>query len=181
MRIAALTLVLSVLAPASASAARFGEPPFTALSSSATCLRATGLPGELVRWTGTGASFLQAGPTGLTPGAEVPAGGQLVDCPVVASQPNGAGVLAFVRQDGGATPGVGVSLREPGGTWSPPATLEGAPPFAPPAVAVSERGDAVLAWAEPVGAFEKQTYRVRVARRPAGGAFRAPQTLATEK
>ncbi len=181
MRIVTPALVFAALAPASAGAAPFDEPPLEPVTGAATCLRATGAPGELVRWTSTGASFLQAGAGGVTPGAEVGAGRPLTDCPVVASQPNGAGLLAFVCQDAGAKPIVRVSLRAPGGTWSAPTTLAGAHPYAPPALAVSERGEAVLAWAEPVGAFQKQTYRVRVARRPAGGTFGVPQTLATQK
>ena len=46
----ALALVALVF-PASAAAAPFGELPFRPVAGSATCLRATGVPGELVRWT----------------------------------------------------------------------------------------------------------------------------------
>jgi len=60
MRVAVLTLALAGLAPAAASAAPFGEPPFTPVSGEATCLRATGVPGELVRWTSTGARLEEA-------------------------------------------------------------------------------------------------------------------------
>jgi len=177
MRVAVLTLALAGLAPAAASAAPFGEPPFTPVSGEATCLRATGVPGELVRWTSTGARLEEANAAGFSAGAEVRAGGAPASCPAVASQANGAGVLAFAGEDAALR----VSLREPAGTWSPPARLEGARPLAPPVVAVSERGDALIAWAEPAGPVEDQFYRVRAARRPAGGSFGAPQTLATIK
>ena len=54
-------LGLLVLVPAAASAAPFGELPFRPVSGTATCLRATGAPGELVRSTRNGAELLQAG------------------------------------------------------------------------------------------------------------------------
>ncbi len=181
MRIAALTLALAVLAPASASASPLGEPPSTPVSGAATCLRATGVPGELVRWTSTGARFLQASAAGFTNGAEVRAGGEAIGCPAVAAQPNGAGVLAFAALDESEAPLLRTSLRDPAGSWSAPAPLEGARAFSPPAVAVSERGDAVILWAEQAGGVDEEAYRVRAARRSAGGAFGAPHTLATVK
>jgi hypothetical protein len=181
MRIATLVLALFAFAPFSASAAPFGEPPYTPVPGNATCLRATGVPGELVRWSPTGARFVQAGASGFTAGAEVRAGGEIAACPAVAAQPGGAGVLALIRPDGSGRTILGVALREPGGAWSAPATLAGANPIDDPAVAVSDRGDAVLVWAETSGPLESRTYRVRVTRRPAGGTFGAPQTLATIK
>ena len=179
LRVALSVASAAVLAPATATAAPFGEPPFTPVTGAATCLRATGVPGELMRWTSAGASFVHASAGGFSPRSEVRAGGEVLGCPAVASQPDGAGVLAFGRLDESE---LRVSLREPGsGVWSASAPLEGARPLSPPAVAVSERGDAVIAWAEPAGAVEDQAYRVRVARRPAGGALGVPQTLATVK
>jgi hypothetical protein len=76
--------------PASAFAATFGELPSRPVDGTATCLRATGAPGEVVRWTKTGAQFLQAGPGGFTPAGDVPANGEPQDCPAVAAQPGGA-------------------------------------------------------------------------------------------
>ena len=123
MRPAALALALALLAPATASAAfrdsltapPFGELPFRPVAGGATCLRATGAPGELVRLGPTGARFLSAGAGGFTFGAEVRAGGTLTDCPVAAAQPNGAGALAIVRPDAGGETMLMASLREPGG------------------------------------------------------------------
>jgi len=178
MRLAALTFALALLIPAAAGAAPFGEPRFTPAPGSATCLRATGLPGELVRLSDSGARFVQAGAGGFTDSAEVGAGGRVVDCPAAAAQPNGAGVVAIMRED----VSLHVSLREPGATtWSAAATLAGAQPLSTPSVAVSERGDAAIAWVEESDPAKRISYRLRVARRPAGGPFGAPQTLATLK
>lgn len=181
MRIAALTFALAVFMPASAQAAPFGEPPFTPVAGAATCLRATGAPGELVRNADSGARFVQAGPAGFTAGAEIRVGGQIDECPAAASQPSGAGVLAALLE--GERTSVRVSLREPGSaTWSTPVTLAGAHPLSPPVVAVSEHGDAVIAWIDLKLSGEREiSSNVMVSRRPAGGTFGAPQRLESEK
>ena len=73
MRLAALVVLLLAL-PVSAAAAPFGELPFRPVSSAATCLRPTGVPGELVRWVRGGVEVLAARPDGLTPVATVALG-----------------------------------------------------------------------------------------------------------
>jgi hypothetical protein len=60
-----------LLASALGAPAAFGEVPFRPAGGVATCLRATGYPGEVVRSTNTGAQFLTATPNGLVPVAEV--------------------------------------------------------------------------------------------------------------
>ena len=118
LRILLLALGLAVLVSGSASAAPFGELPFRSVSGTATCLRATGAPGELVRSTSTGAEILQAGPAGLTAVVELPAGGDTFDCPEAVAQPSGAGIVAFSARDSiEAETLVQARLREPGGAW----------------------------------------------------------------
>jgi hypothetical protein len=174
-----LTLALPLALPATASAAPFGELGFRPAGGTATCLRATGLPGELVRSTATGAQFLQAGPAGLTPRAEVASDGTATQtCPQAAARGNGTGVLAFAldgeRSDEGF---VRVSLREPGGAWGryadPIATGEIASAH-PLAADVSERGDALVAVAT---RDRDERMRILVARRAPGGAFGAPEAV----
>jgi hypothetical protein len=166
MRVAALTLALAVLAPASASAAPFAEVPFAATAATATCLRATGAPGELVRSSRTGARFLQAGAGGIAESGFVETGAPQGECPPVASRPNGAAVIA---QSGS---GLWVATREPAGTWTKPAKL--APEASRAAVAVADSGAAVVAWIEPGAA---RRFTVKAMRRPAGGAFGVEETL----
>jgi hypothetical protein len=173
-----LTLALLLGLPATASAAPFGELGFRAAGGVATCLRATGLPGELVRSTATGAQFLQAGPAGLTPVADVRSDGNDAGaCPQAAARANGVGVVAFAlageRSDQGF---VRVSLREPGGTWAPYTDPIGTGEVAsahPLAADISERGDALVA----VASRDAQRLRVTAVRRGPGGAFGAPETV----
>ena len=72
--------------PATASAAplpraerssplRWGELPFRSVTGTATCLRATGTPGELIRQTDENIELLGASASGLTAGATLSAGG----------------------------------------------------------------------------------------------------------
>ncbi len=166
MRRALLVAALVLAAPASASAAPFGELPFRPVSGSATCLRATGAPGELVRWVASGAEVLQARPDGLVPVTTVGLG-KLRDCPAVADA-GGWSVLA-----GPTASGVRIALREPGGAWGPPVTIAAKLTYGVE-VAVSARGDVVVAWLE---AASPRTTEVRAVRRPAGGAFGAPERL----
>jgi hypothetical protein len=111
-------LGLLALVPATVSAAPFGELPFRPVSGAATCLRATGAPGELVRWVASGAELLQARPDGLVPVTTV-ALGELRGCPAVAGA-SGWGVLA-----GPTESGVRIALREPGGAWGAPEQVGG--------------------------------------------------------
>ena len=168
MRRALVVLVLLAL-PASASAAPFGELPFRPVSGAATCLRATGAPAELVRWVRDGAEVLTARPEGLVPQATVPLG-DLQGCPSMASEAGGAAVIA-----GPLRTGVRVAVREPGGGWGAPITFP-ARNIGAVDVAVSARGDAVVAWEQDVTLTEG---RARVVRRSAGGAFGAPEQVAS--
>ena len=162
-------LLLALVLPASASAAPFGELPLRPVSGSATCLRATGAPGELVRWTRDGVEVLAVGPAGPVPVATIGLG-RLRGCPAAASDPGGAAVIA-----GATEAGIRISLREPGGTWGAPLTLAAEEPLDPD-VAISARGDAVVAWTE---YRSNDRARTRVARRPAGGAFGTAEQLTT--
>ena len=150
----------------------FGEVPFRPAGGAATCLRATGYPGEVVRSTSLGAQFLSATPNGLAPVAEVTPGTSTSECPEAAAQPSGTGVVAFAGVDGV----VRAALREPGSPWGEPVEVATAPEFSnghPLAAAVSERGDALVAFAG--GA--RQRYDVRAVRRAPGAAFAAAETL----
>src|SRR3954447_12755256 len=71
-----LTLVL----PAAAAAAPFGELPFRTVASAAVCVRPTGVPGELLRWTRGGVELMQARADGLVPTGTVRLG-TVSDCP----------------------------------------------------------------------------------------------------
>jgi hypothetical protein len=164
-----LLIALLLLAfPAPAAAAPFGELPFRPVAGGAACLRPTGAPGELVRWYEGGAEVLAVQSGGLVPVTRVPLGRRIA-CPVVASDANGAAILA--ASDRGR---LRVALREPAGGWSAPFTLVSRE-VGQAAVAISARGDAVVAWTEGVGLRENG--RLRVARRPGGGAFGPPETL----
>lgn len=168
----ALLTTLAVLAfPAGASAAPFGELPFQPTDGAAACLRATGAPGEVVRWVRGGVQTMTARADGLHPTGGVPLGTS-TSCPDVAGHPNGAAVLAA-----SVTGGIRVALREPGSaSWSAPVTLKAAEHANVAGLAISPRGDVVLAFMETGEAIEART-TVRVVRRPAGGTFGAPQTL----
>jgi hypothetical protein len=173
-RLSLLAVIGSLIAAGSASAAPFGELPFTPVPDNVRCLRATGAPGELVRSTDDGVRFMTASAGGFADAGEVKVDGGASRCPAVAAQANGAGVLAvpsgFKLQ---------AAVREPGGPWSPLAVLDNDMDSAPVA-AVSDRGDAAVAWVK-TSTGRVQTHRVLVARRPAGGAFGAPEVVATIK
>jgi hypothetical protein len=165
--LAAPALMLAM--PAAASAAPFNELPFQPVSGGAACLRPTGAPDELVRWYPGGAEVLTVGPSGLAAQARVPLGRRIA-CPEMASDRSGAAIVAAAS--GGR---VRVALREPGGTWGAPFALPSRQ-AGDLAVAVSSRGDAVVIWIEGVDQIDARP-RARVARRVAGGAFGAPESL----
>ncbi len=168
LRLALCVSFAVLLAPPTASAARFGELPFTPVSGAATCLRATGAPGELMRSSPTGVRFLQVTPAGAVDTGGVTTGLPEDVCPQVAVRPGGAGVVA----QGGK--GLWVATRDPGAGWTTPVKLgDGA---ARVAVAVSDAGDAVVAWLEPGSGGR---FTVKAVRRAAGGAFGAPVALGT--
>src|SRR5262245_44884512 len=157
MRVAGIALTAALLAAAPASAAPFGELPFQVAPGGVSCLRATGAPGELIAWAPGGARPLRATATGLVAETTL-ALGDTDRCPVAAVQPNGAGVVAV------ATPkSITVALREPGGAWSAPVVLpHSAVETDRVAAAISERGDAILAWRE----YADRQQRIRAVRRP---------------
>jgi len=173
MRPLAIALAAALLLPASAAAAPFAELSFQTLAGGASCLRAAGAPGQLVAWAPGGARFLRATSTGLTSESTAELG-ESGDCPSAAVQPNGAGVAAAP-----VSGAISVALREPGGAWGAPAKLAVPAQAAVTGMttAVSERGDAVVAWRELDFHGHHIVTRVRVARRVAGGAFGAAQTL----
>jgi hypothetical protein len=178
MKRSLLTVALLFGVAPTATAAPFGEVPFRSAGGTATCLRATGYPGELVRSTRTGPQFLQAGAGGLVPVADVKSSiDPFAPCPEAAARQNGAGVVAFsaASLDGSGSV-VRAALREPGGPWGAPVEVTPATQFAdghPLAADVSERGDALVAFA----GGEPKHWAIRAVRRAPGGAFTAPETV----
>jgi len=163
----------ALVVPASASAAPFGELPFSAADTGATCLRATGAPGELARSTRSGTRLLSVGAGGIAETDLVATGAPQGECAQVAASPSGAGVIA---QSGS---GLWVATREPGtppAPWTKPAKL--ALEATRAAVAVTDSGAAIVAWLEP-GASGR--FDVRAMRRPAGGQFGAAETLGSAR
>jgi len=165
-------ILLAMLAfPASAEAAPYGTLPFTRLPDGSACVSPTGAPGEIVRWTEGGVELLTATADGLRSTSGVPLGG-LRGCPRVAADVSGAAVAA-----GATARGLRVAVREPGaGGFAPVRPVETARVLALD-VAVSARGDAVVAWVERRPSPER--VRIRVARRAAGGPFGAPEDIAS--
>src|SRR3954454_13380042 len=109
-----VALALLLLMPATADAAPFGELPFQSLPGPARCLRATGVPGELVRWAPDGVEFFQATRSGFGPPAHVVLGEASGVCPIVVSQPSGAALIVQQARDNS---GLELAVREPGGDW----------------------------------------------------------------
>jgi hypothetical protein len=169
MRRLALAGALLAFAPATASAASFAETPFHAIAAGASCLRATGAPGELAAWAPSGARGLHATTSGLADAGTIPLG-SVFACPQVVAQPNGAGIAAA-----SVAGGIAVALREPGGGWGVPLAIRAGRGVTDFSAAISERGDAVVAWRE----FGDVGMSVRAVRRSPGGAFGAPETLAS--
>ena len=169
MRPVLLSLALLALTPAAASAAPFGELPPVPVYGDATCLRATGTPGELVRSSPAGARFVHVSASGVSDGATVVTGVADDDCPQVATQPGGAGVIA----QAGAN--LWVATRDPGADWTGPAKLDAGTGSS--AVAVAPSGAAVVVWTtytEPGAPFA-----VKASSRLPGTPWSAPQVLAT--
>lgn len=163
-------LVLVLLAAAPARADEFGELPLRPVNGVATCVRATGVPGELARWTKDGVELLRADAGGLTPVGSV-ALGRTQLCPEIAGQPNGAAVVALDVRGG-----LRVALREPGGGFGAPQTLPLTTSLVYDgiAAAISPRGDALVA----VLTSDEKRSRVVAFRRPPGGRFGTGEKLA---
>ncbi len=168
--------VLALLAAAPARADTFGELPFRPVAGVATCVRATGAPGELSRWTKDGIELLRADAGGPVPAGTVPLGGAALSCPVISGHPGGAAIAAVLRRGD-----VRVALREPGGRFGAPVTLplvrSGEYEYQTLGAAASPRGDAVVA----VLIADPMTRRARMVayRRTPGGTFGAPEPVAS--
>jgi hypothetical protein len=167
----ALALLILAATPAAAAAAPFGELAPLTVKSPARCLRATGAPGEVVRWAPGGADFLQATASGFGAPVHVALGDGFGDCPLAMAQPSGAAVVVGHTFDG-----IAFAVRDPGGAWQPTQTIAeaGGHSVDNPAAAVDARGDAVVGWTDTSLSGADEAARVLVARRPAGGAFGRP-------
>jgi hypothetical protein len=170
----ALVLLLLAITPAAAEAAPFGELPPLAVKNPARCLRATGAPGEVVRWAPQGAEFLQVTASGFAAPVKIGLGDSFLECPVAKAQPTGAAVVIEEVDDG-----IAFAVREPGGTWGPTQLIERTDGHTldDPAAAVSPRGDVAVAWTDTTLVHDDLAARVLVMRRPAGGKFGAPIEL----
>jgi hypothetical protein len=177
LRSAALTVLAATLVTAAPAAADpFGELPFDAVGGVATCLRATGAPGELARWVPGGVELLRATAAGVRPEGVVRLGGRTPVCPVVAAQADGAAVAAQVAVRSRHAQ-LRAALREPGSdAFGPPVTLGGATAVATAlSAAVAPTGDAVVTVAE----LRRSSLRLLAFRRRPGGRFGRPETLAS--
>lgn len=175
LRLGLVLLSAALLAPASAAA--FDETSPLAVKGRADCMRPTGAPGEVMTSNHSGARFLHASRDGLVTGETVRLGGAVYSCAAADGRPNGAGVVAAAPE----TRGVYAAVREPGGTWGAAVAVAERDDWwsEEVAVAVSDRGDAIVVWTEVrVGDSGPGNSRVRVARRPPGGTFGAPEVLA---
>jgi hypothetical protein len=170
----ALALLILAAAPASAAAAPFGELAPLAVKSPARCLRATGAPGEVVRWAPGGADFLQATAAGFSTPVHVTLSDRFGECPLAMAQPSGAAIVVERTDDG-----LAFAVRDPGDAWGPTQTLDAADDhfIETPVAAVTARGDAVVAWTDTVLVGSGYAARLLVARRPAGGTFGEPIEL----
>src|SRR3954465_11870030 len=95
---------------------RWGELPFRAVADGAHCVRATGLPGELLRWTPAGVELSSVSAAGIVATTPVPLG-PVRECPVGVSDPGGFAAIAAATSDG-----VRVMVRE-SGAWGAPTTM----------------------------------------------------------
>jgi len=170
----ALALLILALAPAAAEAAPFGELPVQSVQNPARCLRATGAPGEVVRWAPEGAEFQQATASGFSAPVKIALGESFLECPIVKAKPTGAAVVIENVDDG-----IAFAVREPGGAWGPNQLIEAKTGhfLDDPAVAISPRGDVAVGWTDTTLVNKDLAARVMVMRRPAGGKFGAPEEL----
>ena len=106
----ALALLILAATPASVSAAPFGELAPLTVEHPARCLRATGAPGEVVRWAPGGADFSQATASGFSAPVHVTLGDGFGDCPLAMAQPSGAAIVVEQTHDG-----IAFAVRDPAG------------------------------------------------------------------
>lgn len=152
------------------------------------CAMPTGVAGELAVTTSIGeryevpregVEFWSARRSGLVAGEFVELGDGY-GCISVARRASGAGIAA--GQD--SSDSLNAVVRDPGGGyWSAPAVVAAASgddwrPSRDSAVAVSDRGDAVVAWTDSRYASSGSASRIWMARRSPGGRFEAPMLLA---
>src|SRR3954471_16734861 len=173
-----LALVLLLLMPAAAAeAGPFGELTPLTVKHPARCLRATGAPGEVVRWAPDGAEIVQATASGFGASVHIKLDDSFGECPIAVAQPSGAAVVLQQLDEG-----IGVAVRDRGGSFGPVQTLGNRDaPIDDPAAAVTPRGDVVVGWTEKVLVKSEIRARLLVARRPAGGTFGAPIELQAPK
>ncbi len=154
------------------------EAPPLVLRGDRYCVDVTDTPGEVVAPARDGVRFVRATRSGLQPGPTIKLG-EGFRCEAIATSPTGAGVIAGTV---GGT--LVVAVRDPGGAWSAPVTLAGGDTEAirdEIAAAVSERGDAIVAWKEHrFGATGTAPRRFRVARRAPGAAFGAVEPVGVD-
>src|SRR3954469_21709808 len=92
-----VSIALLLAAPGTA-AASFGELPFRPVDDGAQCVRATGLPGELLRWTPAGGELSTVSTAGIVAPTPVPLG-PVRECPVGVSDPGGFAAIAAATSD----------------------------------------------------------------------------------
>ena len=169
----ALALLILAVTSAAAKAAPFGELPPVAVKNPARCLRATGAPGEVVRWAPEGAEFQQATASGFSAPVKIALGDSFLECPVATAQPTGAAVVIEHVDDG-----IAFAVRDPGGAWGPNQLIEDTEGHLVdnPVAVVSPRGDVAVGWTETMFGHTDRN-RLLVMRRPPGGQFGAPVEL----
>jgi hypothetical protein len=177
-RLTIATLIALAL-PSTASGAPLGELPFTALPGPAACLASTG-SGLAIMATYSSrdvtTDLLAVGPGGAQATERVSVG-RVHSCPSVAEAPGGAAVIAggVRRNEEPNNVTIKAALREPGAAFGQAVGLgTGA---GAPVVAVAPNGHAVVAWARQT----EERLIVVAARRAPGGAFGAPETVASRR
>jgi hypothetical protein len=176
-----LILALALLAVAAAPARGWDETPYRSLlgGSPASCLRAAGDEGRLgtlgpgqARATPVDALAAGRGRPGVRERVRFPAA--TVGCPGLREQA-GAGVVAAPARDAGGRVEMRAAAHDRGAHFAAPVAI-GATAALPDAsydVAVSPRGDAVVAWVQVSG----DNARVVAARRAPGGGFGRMEAL----
>jgi hypothetical protein len=177
LRLVPVFVALSLLAPATATATTFGEVAFLPVAGAATCLRATGAPGELVRTTSSGAELVQVDPSGPRPVAALALARRDHTCAVAAARPGGAGIAAAIA-DKDDESRIATAIRDPGGSWGPVHfTATAARAADGLGVGVSDRGDAVVAYAS----TPQDVVHIQALRRAPGAALGPAEELFVRK
>ena len=174
-------VLIALALPTTASAAALEELPFEQRNTAAGCLQATGAPGGLATlgtYSGTDSTTELRTVGGGTESVSV---GRLIDCATVAEAPGGAAIVAGVavsRGDREYKAELRARLRGPGGAFGDVVALHDG--FSTPVTAIAPSGAALVAWATyDESGGEGAPRSLMVARRAPGGAFGAPETVAT--